>query len=308
MHSLLRHFTAGGPVLTDGAWGTQLAERGLPPGACPDAWNLSHPDAVEAVARSYVDAGSQVILTNTFRANRLALGGTDLAGDILRINRAGVEISRRAAQGRAAVFASIGPSGRLLFGGQVTVDELRAAFEDQAQALAEAGAEALVIETMSDLGEATAAIAAARTTGLAVIACMVFDAGKARDRTLMGDSPEVVARELAAAGADVIGANCGQGVEQYIEVCRRLRSATDRPIWIKPNAGLPQFVDGEIRYLTTPAQFAVAAERLVDAGANFVGGCCGTGPDYIAAVRSRLLGRHGRHGVGQGAAPHVESL
>lgn len=291
MHGLLRHFTGSGPVLTDGAWGTQLAARGLPPGNCPDAWNLSRPDAVEEVARAYVEAGSQIILTNTFRANRIALAGTELADRCAAINRAGVEISRRAAGGKAAVFASMGPSGKLLLTGEVTFDELRDAFQEQASSLAAAGAEGLVVETMADAREARAAIEAARTTGLAVIGCMVFDSGKLHDRTLMGDTPEVVARKLTEAGADAIGANCGQGVEQYVEVCGRLRDATDLPIWIKPNAGLPEIVDGEVRYRTTPADFAAAAERLVDAGANFVGGCCGTNPEFVAALRSRLHAR-----------------
>lgn len=291
MHCLLRHFTSSGPVLTDGAWRAPLADAGLASDACPDGWNLSHPKTVEAVARSYVDAGSQVILTNTFRANRLALAGTDLVDGVVAINRAGVEISRRAAAGRAAVFASIGPSGKSLLTGDVTVDQLLTAFEEQAGALAAAGAEALVIENMSDLCEARTAIAAARTTGLAVIACMAFDSGKAHNFDLIGHSPEEVARELTTAGADAIGANCGQGAEQYIDVCRRLKDATNRPVWIKPDAGLPQIVNGRIVYRTTPAEFAAFAERLVDAGAAFIGGCCGTNPEFIAALGQRLRAR-----------------
>ncbi len=142
MHPTIAKLTAAGTVVTDGAWGTQLQERGLPLGACPDQWNLIEPAKVEEVARSYIDAGSQVILTNTFGANRFILARHNLAGKVAEINRAGVEISRRAAGGRAAVFASVGPSGLMLMAGQVDRDELKAAFAEQAQAIAEAGRKA----------------------------------------------------------------------------------------------------------------------------------------------------------------------
>lgn len=284
MHPLIDRLMTDAPIVTDGAWGTQLQARGLPAGACADEWNLSHPDRVEDVARSYVEAGSRVILTNTFRANRLALASSGLADRVEAINRAGVEISRRAAGKRARVFASIGPSGKLLLTGEVGEDELGEVFGEQARALAAGGADALVIETMCDLTETKAAVAAARTTGLPVVACLVFDSGKDRDRTMMGTTPEQAAEALTAAGADVIGANCGLGVAGYIPVCRRLRSATDRPIWIKPNAGLPQIEEGQIVYRTTPEEFASQAMTLSEAGASFIGGCCGSTPDFIRAL------------------------
>ena len=167
-----------------------------------------------------------------------------------------MEISRKAAAGRARVFASIGPTGKLLMSGEVTEDELRAAFAEQARALAEAGADALVVETMSDLEEAKLAVSAARETGLPVVACMVFDSGKDKDRTMMGTTPEQAAQALTEAGADVIGANCGQGIAGFVAICRRLRAATDRPVWLKPNAGLPTMVDGRAQYTTTPEEFA----------------------------------------------------
>jgi len=288
MHPFLRNLLARRPVLTDGAWGTQLQCRGLASGECPDAWNLSHPDHVGVVAQSYVDAGSRVILTNTFGANRLRLAGFNLADQTAAINRAGVAISRRAASGRAHVFASIGPSGKMLMTGDVTEADLRSAFAEQTAALAAAGADALVVETMADLAEAKVAVAAACATGLPVVACMVFDSGKNKDRTLMGVTPEQAAAELAAAGAEVIGANCGQGIEAYREICRRLRAASDRPVWIKPNAGLPDMVDGKAVYRTTPAEFASHVPALLAAGADFLGGCCGTSPEFIRAVREQL--------------------
>lgn len=290
MHPLVEQLAADRPVVTDGAWGTQLQARGLPPGACPDAWNLEHPERVEEVARAYVAAGSRVILTNTFGATKFALERHGLAGEVVAINRAGVEISRRAAADKAYVFASIGPSGVMLIMGQVSPDQLHTAFREQAHALAEAGADGLVVETMSDLEEAKLAVAAARETGLPVVGCMTFDSGTRRDRTMMGITPEQAAEVLVAAGADVIGSNCGQGIEGFAELARRLRAATDRPIWLKPNAGLPELVDGKAVYRQTAEQFAALVPGLIEAGADFVGGCCGTNPEFIAAV-CRKLGR-----------------
>ncbi|MEN6451258.1 MAG: homocysteine S-methyltransferase family protein [Thermoguttaceae bacterium] len=288
MHPTIAKLISGGPVVTDGAWGTQLQERGLPVGACPDAWNLSEPAKVEEVARAYVEAGSQVILTNTFGANRFALARVGLADRVAEINRRGVEISRRAAAGRAAVFASMGPSGVMLVLGQVPADELKAAFAEQAQAMAVAGADGIVIETMSDPAEAALAVAAGHETGLPVVACMTFSSGAKQDRTMMGTTPEQAAEQLSAAGADVIGSNCGQGVAKMVEICRRLRAATDRPIWIKANAGLPEIIDGQTVYRQTPAEFAAYVPQLLAAGAQFLGGCCGTTPAFIRAVAARI--------------------
>ncbi len=196
MTDLIPQLIAAGPVVTDGAWGSLFLSLGLDPGELGDAWNLSHPDRVEAVPRAYVEAGSRVILTNTFRSNRITLARYGLAGKLEEINRTGVEISRRAAAGRALVFASLGSTGKLLLTGETTPEELSAVFSEQVQILASAGADALVIETMGDLAETVLAVQAARATGLPVVACMVFDTGKNKDRTLMGATPEQVAAEL----------------------------------------------------------------------------------------------------------------
>ena len=288
--SLIGEMTAAGPVLTDGAWGTEMQSRGLAAGETPDFWNLSHPDRVEQVARAYVEAGSQVVLTNTFRANRIALAKHPDVERISEVNRAGVEISRRAAGDRARVFASIGPCGKLLITGEVDEAALHAAFAEQAQALAAGGADAIVVETMSDLAEAGIAVEEAKATGLPVVACMVYDSGKNRDRTMMGVSPEQAAEELTRIGADAIGANCGTGVEDYIPICASLAAATPLPVWIKPNAGLPELENGEVVYRTTPSEFAVNVSKLLEAGARFVGGCCGTTPEFIEAMRRELDG------------------
>jgi methionine synthase I (cobalamin-dependent) len=277
-----------GPVITDGAWGTQLQTLGLGPGECPDAWNLTHAGLVETVARAYVAAGSQVILTNTFGANRLRLAAHGLQRQVVEINRAGAEISRRAAGRGVRVFASMGPTGKLLALGETDEAELRAVFEEQARALAGGGVDALLLETFADLGELRPAIAAARTTGLPVVASMVFDSGVARDRTMMGTTPEQAAAAMSEAGADAVGANCGNGIDGFIPVCRRLRAATDRPLWLKPNAGLPEIVDGRSVYRTAPEYFATRVLELVNAGATFVGGCCGTDPAFIRAIGRAL--------------------
>ena len=288
MHALLEKLLAHGPIVTDGAWGTELQARGLQSGEFPDEWNLSHPDKVAEVARAYVQAGSQVILTNTFGGNRFRLAAHNLAAKANDINRTGVQISRQAAAGQALVFASIGPSGKMLLAGEVTEAELRAAFETQARALAEGGADALVVETMSDLDEAKIAVRAAKLTGLPVVGCMVYDSGKNKDRTMNGTTPEQASAGLIEAGADVIGANCGQGIAGFVPICQRLRAVTTLPLWMKANAGLPEMEHGRIVYRTNPAAFTESIPPLIAAGANFVGGCCGTSPAYIEAVVARL--------------------
>lgn len=276
-----------GPLVTDGAWGTQFYLKGLEPGACPDTWNLTKPEAVAEVARSYVEAGSQVILTNTFRANLVSLP-EEWKGRAAEINAAGVRISKEAAAGRALVFASIGPSGKMVMAGEISDRDMKDAYEVQVKALAKAGADALVLETQSDGEEAEIIVRVARATGLPVIVSFTFDTGKAHDRTMTGETPERIARRMEQAGADAIGANCGSGVERFVPLCRRLREACELPVWIKPNAGLPVMEKGELHYRQTPQDFAAYGPALVEAGASFVGGCCGTGPAFIAALKECL--------------------
>jgi len=289
--TLIDDLIAGGPVLLDGAWGTEMQARGLGAGDVADLWNLSHPERVEEVARAYVDAGSRVILTNTFRANRIALKRYGEEDHVVAINRAGAQISCRAAAGRAKVLASIGPSGKMLMTGDVDEAALAVAFAEQARALAEGGADGLVVETMADLVEARVAIDAALATGLPVVACMVFDSGKNRDRTMMGVTPAQAADGLTRAGAHVVGTNCGIGIDHAVEICRTMAAATDLPIWIKPNAGIPELINGEVVYRTDAEKFASYLPDLLAAGARFVGGCCGTTPAFIIAMQRRLAER-----------------
>ncbi len=280
----VREWLADGLLITDGAWGTELQRRGLPPGTIPDTWNLTHPEQVESVARAYAEAGSQVILTNTFRANAVAM--QDVAeADLDAINRAGVALSRRAA-GQALVFASIGPTGKMLVSGEIGSEQVIAAFASQARSLASAGADALLVETMSDIGEARLAVGAARRTGLPVLVSFAFDSGKNKDRTMMGATPEAAAAAMVEAGADAVGANCGVGVEQAVPVCQRLHAACDLPVWIKPNAGLPTMEGTAIHYGTSAEFFASHYAALREAGASFLGGCCGSTPEFIRALVS----------------------
>jgi 5-methyltetrahydrofolate--homocysteine methyltransferase len=288
-HPLIRKLCDRGPVITDGAWGTQLQARGLAPGEAPDLWNLTHPKEVAEVARAYVEAGSQIVLTNTFGANRIRLAEGGCADRLKEINRAGVALSREAAGKDVLVFASMGPSGKLLMNGDVTEDELLVAFTEQAEALAGGEPDGLVLETMQDLAEAKLAVAAARSTGLPVVASMVFDSGKDKDRTMMGATPEQAAAALVKAGADAIGANCGQGIAGFVTICARLKAAADsHPVWIKANAGLPKLVDGKPVYATTAAEFVSYVPAVLAAGASFIGGCCGTSPEFIREIH-RLL-------------------
>ena len=285
-------------TLADGAWGTELQKLGAPLGACLDEWNLLKPELVCQVAESYVQAGSKVILTNTFRANPISLAPHGLDGQCAAINSTGVKISRGAAGREALVFASIGPSGKMLVTKEVTPEQLHEAFSAQAHALAEESPDALLIETMIDVTEAKIAAAAALETGLPVIVSFVYDSGKNRDRTIMGATPEQVASALVSEGVHGIGANCGVGAREYVAICKRLVAACRLPIWIKPNAGLPKIVGRVAKYKTTPEEFAEAAREFANAGATFVGGCCGTSPDFI-----RALARDAAFRAGSGLEP-----
>ena len=290
MHPLIESLIKDGPAVTDGSWGTQMQKRGLRRGQNPDSWNLSHADQVREVAEQYVNAGSQIILTNTFGASRLSLANFKLDEKTVEINMAGVRISKEAADGRAHVFASIGPTGRMLITQETTEEELQNVFEEQANAQAQAGADGIIIETMIDIEEARIAAIAAKQTGLPVIVSMVYDSGEDKDRTMMGNSPEEVVAAISEIGVDGFGANCGQGIEAFLPICRRLRQATDLPIWIKPNAGLPEVVDDGVVFRTTAQEFVQFVPDLVQAGASFIGGCCGTDQEFVKTIRQKVEG------------------
>ncbi|HRU07339.1 MAG TPA: homocysteine S-methyltransferase family protein, partial [Candidatus Brocadiia bacterium] len=215
--------------------------------------------------------------------NRFKLEKTGLAGRLSEINRAAARLSLEAASGKALVFASVGGTGEFMEPlGVVSEQQMVDCYAEQISALAEEGAHGVCIETFTDLNEAMAALRAAKQCGrLATVVSLTYDKGAAGYATMMGVRPEKAAQELDAAGADIIGANCGAGMENMIEIIRQLRAATRRPLWAKPNAGLPQLVDGRTVFRETPEQMSARFDELAKAGARFIGGCCGTTPDHI---------------------------
>ena len=277
------------PLLADGAMGTLLHTRGIAFDRCFDELNLSNPAVVTGIHSEYLEAGAQILLTNTFGANHFKLAKHGLRDKLGLINRAGVEMAREAAAGAALVAGDIGPLGvRIAPFGRVQVEEARAAFAEQASVLSEAGVDLIVIETMSDLFEIQAAIQAVRATTaeMPIIASVTFTRD---DRTVLGDSPEKVARSLADAGADVIGVNCSGGPAQLLRLLKAMRAATPQAkIWVKPNAGWPEQVGGRIMYPADPDYFGDYALAFCEAGASIIGGCCGTTPQHIAAMRKAL--------------------
>jgi 5-methyltetrahydrofolate--homocysteine methyltransferase len=279
------------PRVTDGAYGTELHRMGVtPPGTCLELLNLENPSAVEAVSAGYVRAGSDVIMTNSLSAHRFGLASHGLADRAGAIAEAAAEIARRAAKGSdVKVFGSFGPSGKLLMMGEVTEASLSEAFAETAVSLERGGAEAIVLETFSDLAEARVALRAVKAAcRRPVIVSLAFAFGPDKTATMMGDTPASLAAMAEAEGADAIGANCGVGPDVAVHLAKALRAASDLPIWIKPNAGVPQLENGETVFPMGPEEFASFVPAIVEAGATLIGGCCGCGPQHIRAVRASL--------------------
>ena len=278
-------------LVSDGAWGTLLFQKGLKPGECPDEWSISHPDAVKEIAQSYIDAGADMVETNTFGANRFKLlhyGLQDMASEI---NEAAARLSCEAAGDKKYVIASIGPTGKMLLMGDVTEEALYDCFREQAVALEKGGAHAVCIETMSDADEAVQAIKAAKeNTGLEVIATFTFDKTiQGAYRTMMGLSPADAIRMALETGADIIGTNCGNGMERMIDIVKEIHTEFPEAfILVQANAGLPVLVDGVVKFPETPEIMASYIPALIEAGANIVGGCCGTTPKHIKAIAVAL--------------------
>jgi methionine synthase I (cobalamin-dependent) len=269
--------------VADGGWSTQLQMRGVPADVMAETANLTQPELVAELARAYLDAGAQFITTNTFAANRINVERRRVPHEVAEINRRGAELAREAiGQRDAFVAGSIGPSGRILAVREATPEQLTPLFAEQAQALAAGGADVIVLETFSELAEIILALRAIKdTTGLPVIASMSFDSGPQRTRTMMGAQAGECANALEDAGADVIGSNCGSGINHALPAVVALRAATTLPLWVKPNAGMPELEDGRAVWKQTPEEFASYVAQLVEAGANIVGGCCGSGPEHI---------------------------
>jgi 5-methyltetrahydrofolate--homocysteine methyltransferase len=282
-------------LLGDGAMGTQLMIAGLEQGNCGEEWNLTHPERVLAIQRRYAEAGSDCIITNTFGGSRIMLGRHGNADKVAAINRAGVAIAREAFGGRAGyVLGDIGPFGGLMEPyGEFTEAEVRAAFTEQARALVEAGADAIIIETQTGLEELLIAITAARDAGApCVIGSMAYDVtlDGSTFRTMLGIDPERAAEFMQEHGADIVALNCGTGMnmDRTSEAIQRYKGATDLPVMAQPNAGLPKLVNMKVVYDETPEQMVKGVAPLLEAGVNILGACCGSTPDHIRAFRKAM--------------------
>ncbi|KAA0252954.1 hypothetical protein FBQ97_00230 [Acidobacteria bacterium ACD] len=291
MDPLLSRLSRGEPVLGDGAWGTMLQERGLAPGDPPETVCLSRPRLLTEIAMAYFAAGAEVITTNTFGASEVRLSRHGLSGKCAEVCRQAVAAIREGVGRRALVSGSVGPLGELLAPlGDLSLDVARTAFERQADALATAGVDLVCVETMSDLAEACLAVEAARrkAPGLPVVATMTFEETPRGFFTVMGVPVAKAARRLGEAGADVLGANCGTGSAVAAAIARAFREATALPLSARPNAGLPVSHDGRTVYPEAPRRMAARVPDLLAAGVTLLGGCCGTTPAHVAAMRDAI--------------------
>ncbi|MDR1579598.1 MAG: homocysteine S-methyltransferase family protein [Synergistaceae bacterium] len=289
---------SGKILVSDGAWGTFLYEKGMKAGECPDAWSLDRFDDVVDIAKSYADAGADMVESNSFGGSYYKLEHFGLQDKVTEINEAAAKASRKGAGPDKFVIASIGPTGKLLVTEEVTEDDLYNTFKEQAIALEKGGADAVCVETMSDADEAKCAIRATKeNTNLEVIATFSFDKTVQGDyKTMMGLSPTDAAKEALEAGADVIGTNCGNGIERMIDIVKEMKAAYPNAfILVHANAGLPENRNGKDFFPETPEMMADQVESLIKAGTNIVGGCCGTTPAHIAAMSKVVENYNKRH-------------
>jgi 5-methyltetrahydrofolate--homocysteine methyltransferase len=291
MGKILDKIAEGRVLVSDGAWGTFLHAKGLKVQECPESWNTEHREAVLEIARSYVEAGSDIILTNSFGGSPFKLQGYGLADRTYELNRAAAEISKEAAGDRALVMGSIGPTGKMVMMGEITGEDLKAGIAEQVKGLVAGGVDGILVETMSDLEEARIAVETAKkVSGLEVAVTFTFSKTAGGDyRTMMGAGIHEYLEMAGQAGADIVGANCGNGTAGMIEIVREIR-AMDReiPVLVHANAGLPEYRDGETVFPESPEEMASQIRELVAAGASIVGGCCGTTPDHIRRMAEVL--------------------
>lgn len=287
MEKIIDQIKQGKILVSDGAWGTFLQKKGLQPGECPEEWNLTHADDIFDIAQSYIDAGADMIETNSFGGTIFKVEKYGLADKVFELNKAAAEISKKAA-GEKFVLGSVGPTGKILMMGDVTEQELYDAFKVQVQGLEAGGADAIMIETMTDLDEARLAIKAAKeNTNCEVFCTMTFEKTvDGKFRSMMGIAPTDMVNTLIDAGAELIGANCGNGISDMIGIVEEIRKANpDIPVLVHANAGLPIYNDGETIFPETPDEMANLVPKIISAGANIIGGCCGTTPAHISHIR-----------------------
>lgn len=275
-------------LVSDGAWGTLLMQQGLRAGECPEKWNGDHAEKVERVASAYVDAGADIIETNSFGGSRIKLDHYGLGGYAADLNARAAEISRKAAGDRVFVMGSMGPAGKMLITGEVSESQMFDAFAEQGMALEKGGADLLIIETMSDLQEAGIAVAAClENTKLPLVVSMSFEtSGDGEIATMMGITPSQLVEAHLATGVSVIGSNCGKGTREMLGVAASLRKETpDFPLLTQANAGIPAYEDGKVRYPDKPGDWHDYIDQLLELNINIIGGCCGTNPDFIRNIR-----------------------
>ena len=291
MRPLLVRIEAGEILVADGAMGTMLMQRGLEPGRCPESLNLTQPQILEEIAGLYLDAGADIIETNTFGASPLKLAQYGLEAKTDRINQSAVHAVRSVVGDRAYVAGCCGPSGRMLKPyGDTDAADVYGSYLEQVRSLIDAGVDLICVETMIDLAEAKLLVKAAKEVSpeTPVTATMTFDATPKGFYTIMGVSVKDAASGLQDAGADVVGSNCGNGIEKMIEIARNFRECTDLPLIIQSNAGLPEMKGGVPVYGETPEFMADKARQLVSAGVSIIGGCCGTTPQHTSTIRKMV--------------------
>ncbi|MHB8581333.1 MAG: homocysteine S-methyltransferase family protein [Ignavibacteriaceae bacterium] len=287
MKRIKKRILSGEILISDGAWGTMLQSKGLKMGECPEKWNIDHRAEVLDIAKSYVSAGADMIETNSFGGNKIKLEYFGLGQKVTELNKAAAEISREAAGNEIYVLGSVGPTGKILMTGEITLEELYNCFKEQIEALESGGADAILIETMFDLEEAKCGIKAAKeNTKCEIICTMTFDGNDDIGfHTMMGTTPEVATESLIEAGADIIGTNCGNGIENMVRIAKQIRIVDKKiPILIQANAGLPFMINEKVVYSETPDFIAKWIHPLIDVGANIIGGCCGTTPEHIRKI------------------------
>ncbi len=279
-------------VVLDGAMGTELERRGMPPGSCHELWNVERPETVREIHRSYIQVGADAVLTNTFGGSRLKLAAYDLTDRAYELNLRATEIARLEAGDDHFVLGDIGPTGLFMEPlGTTSQSEFHKAFAEQVEAFVQGGADAVIVETMSAVEEAVAAVRAAKeASSLPVLGLMGFkrDADGKGFHSVMGVDIERAVKELSEAGADVIGTNCWNPLGEICEIVRRMRRLTDKPLVAEPNAGQPRLVDGKTVFDESPEKMADGIHELVAAGACIIGGCCGTTPEHIRLIAARV--------------------